>query len=253
MKLKLKSDWKKFDTYNHIISAIQTIFTLKSSVFSDFIKVVELNTSIRKNSSDAEVLKQIWINEEYKVPIEIITEKIQLANAPTILDFGANIGMASLYFKKQFPTAHILAFEPFVDNRALIHSSIKSSPKALWKSESNLELGLDFRDGKEWSVQVKEQMNGHISGDTLMNILNEYNLSEVDILKMDIEGSEFPVFLEDKSIAESLKNIKSIIIEIHDDAGNRVDLYTKIKENHFSVFPLGELDVFLNEKFITQH
>lgn len=253
MKLNLKNSWKKFDTQNHVFLALQSKFDLQTSLISRYIFIPQLNTKIRKDSSDAEVVKQIWIQEEYKQPLELISQQIKLSNQPNILDFGANIGMASLYFKKQFPESKIIAFEPFEENRSMIHPEIMSSPKALWKTNTNLSLGLNFRDGKEWSIQVQENNNGSIIGANLMTILKSFNLDEVDILKIDIEGSEYPVFLEDTTIQTALQNIKSIIIEIHDDAGNREDLYSIIKSCNFLIYPLRELDVFINEKFITSN
>lgn len=251
MKLNLKNNWKKFDTHNYIILKVQTKFTLKSTVFSEFIEIVELKTAIRKNSSDLEVLFQIWVQEEYKNPIDIIQKHIKIGPQTTIFDIGANIGMASMYFKHKFPQANIYSFEPFEANRARISKEFNISPKALWKSNSKLETSLNFRDGKEWSVQVLEDPKGKIQGAKLISLLKDYSIELIDILKIDIEGSEFPAFIEDSTIHEALSRVKSIVIEIHDDAGNRNDLYAKLKEYNFKNYPLGELDVFINEKFIT--
>ncbi len=250
MKFKRKSNWKKYDSYNHLISKIQTKFSLKSTIFSNFIEIEELRTSIRKNSSDAEVLFQIWFHEEYKKPIEIIKNQIKIGNEPIIFDIGANIGMASLYFKNKFPQAKIYSFEPFEANRDRISKEFTISSKALWKTNTKLETSLNFRDGKDWSVQVIETESGIIQGATLSNLMEDFNVTSIDILKVDVEGSEYPALLEDNTIGDTLTRVKAIVIEIHDDAGNRNDLYTKLKECHFINYPLGELDVFINEKFI---
>lgn len=250
MKLKLKNNWKKYDTQNHLISKIQTIFKLNSNIFSDFIEIEELNTAIRKNSSDIEVLFQIWFYEEYKKPIEIIQNHIKIGAQPIIFDIGANIGMASLYFKYKFPQANIYTFEPFESNRSRISKEFNISPKALWKSDCMLKTSMNFRDGKEWSVQVLEDPNGNIPGAKLSTLMKDFNVTSIDILKVDVEGSEYPALLEDNTIEDTLTRVKAIVIEIHDDVGNRNDLYTKLKECHFINYPLGELDVFINEKFI---
>ena len=44
--------------------------------------------------------------------------------------------------------------------------------------------------------------------------MNDYNIDEIDIIKMDIEGSEFYVFYELSDIW--LKKTKILIIEMHD-------------------------------------
>ena len=45
-------------------------------------------------------------------------------------------------------------------------------------------------------------------------MLKDYNIKEIDILKMDIEGSEYYVF--DDSANSWLEKTKIIIIEMHD-------------------------------------
>lgn len=249
-KLKMKNSWNLYDKNNFLISKIQLKFNLESNLFNSTIFIKELSKSIRKNSSDLEVVEQIWLNQEYLKPIEIIEQHFSI-NDPTIFDIGANIGMASLYFKHKFPNASVFAFEPFESNRNQISKQFTISPKALWKSNCTLKTSMEFRDGKEWSVQVQEDTKGNIAGARLLSLLKDYSIEVIDILKMDIEGSEYPVFLEDPTITEALTHVKSIVIEIHDDAGNRNDLYAKLKECNFKNYPLGELDVFINEKFIT--
>lgn len=248
MKVNWKNEYKKFDIQNHIIAKLQSKFTLKSSILSNEIKIEDLNLAFRKNSSDAEVIYQIWVQEEYKKPLEIIKQNIELANKPIIFDIGANIGMASLYFKHKLPLASIYCFEPFKVNRVRIPNQFNVSPKALWKKDTKLEASLNFRDGKEWSVVVMETPEGNIQGAQLSTLMNDFKINSIDILKVDVEGSEYPAFLEDKSIEETLAHVKSIVIEIHDDAGNRNDLYTKLKKCNFINYPLGELDVFINSK-----
>lgn len=242
--------WIAIDKFHYLCRKIESKFQVKSSIFSTLIEIPELQIKLRKNSSDIEVFYQVWTQEEYLEPINIIKKNITISEQPIIFDIGANIGLSALYFNQKFPNASIYAFEPFESNRNQISKQFTVSPKALWKSDSNLKTSMEFRDGKEWSVQVQEDTKGNIAGARLLSLLKEYSIEVIDILKMDIEGSEYPVFLEDPTITEALTHVKSIVIEIHDDAGNRNDLYTKLKECNFINYPLGELDVFINEKFI---
>src|SRR5690606_29753371 len=48
-------------------------------------------------------LKEIFVEEVYKV---------QLRPNPLIIDCGANIGLSVIYFKRHFPDARVIAFEP---------------------------------------------------------------------------------------------------------------------------------------------
>jgi len=242
--------WIAIDKFHYLCLKIESKFQVESSIFSTLIEIPELQIKLRKNSSDIEVFYQVWVQEEYLEPVNIISKHISISEQPIIFDIGANIGLSALYFNQKFPNASIYAFEPFKSNRNQISKQFTISAKALWKSDSKLKTSMEFRDGKDWSVQVLEDPNGNIPGAKLSTLMKDFNITSIDILKVDVEGSEYPAFLEDKSIEETLAHVKSIVIEIHDDAGNRNDLYTKLKECHFINYPLGELDVFINEKFI---
>src|ERR1041385_3761622 len=59
----------------------------------------------RIGSSDWEVFIQIFVNQEYRCVEDIHDPEL-------IIDCGANVGYASLYFLTKFPRAHIIAIEP---------------------------------------------------------------------------------------------------------------------------------------------
>src|SRR5205823_3461478 len=56
-----------------------------------------------------------------------------------------------------------------------------------------------------------------IPGRTLASLLSECSVEHVDLLKVDIEGAEVPLFAATPD--ELLKRIRQITIEFHDDAG----------------------------------
>src|SRR6516164_3678329 len=59
---------------------------------------------LRVPSSDVQTYEQIFLHQDYQFAV---TRPPQ-----TIVDVGANIGLASLYFANRFPQARILALEP---------------------------------------------------------------------------------------------------------------------------------------------
>ena len=74
--------------------------------------------------------------------------------APYIIDCGANVGVSILAFKKSFPDARIVAFEPdpmvFAALRANVEragwSSVEVVNKAVWCDESELEFWQEGSD-----------------------------------------------------------------------------------------------------------
>lgn len=238
-------------------------YTCKRSLLNNFINIYfEINEQnyvmkMRVNSSDFLVWEQIFIREEYKKPIEIIKQKINISERINIIDCGANIGSSPAYFNTFFKDANIIALEPFKSSYEILERNLNinninhtSILGALWSKRVNLDIVRDFRDKKEWSVRTIESFEGDIKAFTLNDIVEMNKLQFIDILKVDIEGGEFEAFLNSKLNKDCLKKIKAVIMEIHDEAGNRERLYRCINKEGFTMVELGELTLFLNKSFL---
>jgi FkbM family methyltransferase len=66
---------------------------------------------------------------------------------------------------------------------------------------------------------------------TLLQLLDEHGLSEVDLLKMDIEGAEFQV-LEDP---EGLRRCRYLIVEVHGLETRRNDFARRLEQMGFEL------------------
>lgn len=72
---------------------------------------------------------------------------------PVILDCGANVGMASLYFKWLYPKAQIKAFEPdpatfqlLQQNMSRNRLDVETHNCALWDEDIELEFFVDSKN-----------------------------------------------------------------------------------------------------------
>lgn len=142
---------------------------------------------------------------------------------PLILDGGANIGMAVLYFKKQFPGARIVAFEPNPAAFALLSRNVAANrlrdvqlhPVAL--AAASGELPLYFGDD---GASLTASLRPHAGGGRTVRVparrLADFLAPEpvVDLLKLDVEGAE-PAILADLSRAGLLRRIRQYIVEYH--------------------------------------
>jgi len=141
--------------------------------------------------------------------------------SPTILDCGSNIGLATIYFKWIYPNCLVSCFEPDPLTFKILKKNIKKN------KFNNIELinaALSDKNGFiDFYINPKKQgsltmstFKGRINGDKIS--VRKENLSKyvkaVDLLKMDIEGSELEV-MEELNKEGKLKNIKEIIIEYH--------------------------------------
>lgn len=168
--------------------------------------------------SDIKTYEQVFVLQDYKFLVE--------KHPKYIVDAGANIGLASIYFANKYPSTKIIAIEPEQSNFELLKKNIAPYPNiipiqaALWNKNEEINL-VDPGLGK-WGFMTENQARvedslGNIChtvmGITIDKILEDYALEKIDILKMDIEGAEREVFSDNSSW---IKKIDSIIIELHE-------------------------------------
>lgn len=168
------------------------------------------------------------------------------ADAPVIIDGGANIGLAIYYFLHLYPHARVIAFEPNPRIFGILSRNIKRNgwenvtvyPYALSGQEGHLsfftqECGLA---GSLTHRNFENVENGISEIEVSVVRLSSYIDGPVDYLKLDIEGSETEVMEE---IAEKIGLVKYITIEFHDGAlsenNSRAKILTLLEKNGFDV------------------
>ncbi|MCT7516346.1 FkbM family methyltransferase [Aliarcobacter cryaerophilus] len=137
---------------------------------------------------------------------------------PFIIDCGANIGLSVIYFKKLFPNAKVIAFEPdkkiFDYMKFNINSfgfkDVELINKGLWKEETVLKFFSEGADGGRIADNTTNENSIEIQTVKLSNYLNKE--VQIDFLKLDIEGAETEVLLECR---DNLNNVQNIFIEYH--------------------------------------
>jgi FkbM family methyltransferase len=169
--------------------------------------------SLRRGTSDIQTFYKIFYFKEYDIKFPI-TPKV-------ILDCGANVGLASVFFSNKYPDAKIIAIEPEASNFDLLKKNTAPYPnvvclqKGIWNREANLTI-VGGKD--KWGFQTLEsdkQTQNSIPAIAINQIMEYYDLEEIDVLKIDIEGAEKELF--EKNIEEWLPKTKFIVIELHDD------------------------------------
>lgn len=144
---------------------------------------------------------------------------------PIIIDAGANIGISTIYFKFYYPQSIITSFEPDPDIFDVLQFNINSLELtdvtalniALWDKETNIQFYKEGADSGSILTSNKEEQTTDVTTKRLSSFLR----SEVDFLKIDIEGAEVSVLKECK---EQLRNVKNIFVEFHSMDYNNEDL-----------------------------
>ncbi|MBZ5504324.1 MAG: FkbM family methyltransferase [Acidobacteriia bacterium] len=146
-------------------------------------------------------------------------------NDPVILDCGANIGMATLYFKWLYPAAQITAFEPDPATFKALQNNI-SSNRLPGVVAHNIALGgqdteISFHVPEAGSLMMSA-VPSRVQGETLQvpcRRLSTFITGEVDLLKLDIEGMEGPV-VDELADSGKLSLVREFVIEIHHNLPN---------------------------------
>ncbi len=202
-------------------------------------------------SSDLGILYQVLGKEEYS-PVVDLAKKLRMSGALRILDAGANVGYATLYFHAAFPQATIAALEIDQNNALQIRKHLESNglttvqlwENALWSRNANLRIRRDFRDQTECSFYVEETLEApEVIGRSLREICDQMQWTAVDILKIDIEGGERYLFETDELADELLRSTRILAIEIHDEFQIRQSVLRHLTRNGFSHLDHGDLTI----------
>jgi FkbM family methyltransferase len=171
---------------------------------------------IRLRTSDVLVVWQVFVSARYEW---------QFAKSPkVIVDAGANVGLASIYYGNRYPEARIIAIEPEISNYEMLKKNVTPYPQvvpvhaALWKENTDLLL-IDQGTGHygfrtvEARTSASLKILGGVRGLTLDTVMAECHVDFIDILKVDIEGAEKEVF-EDASAW--IEKVGAVVVELHD-------------------------------------
>ncbi len=146
-----------------------------------------------------------------------------MPEGPTsIVDAGANIGLASLYFAQRFPKSRIVALEVDQANFDLLTKNTSGYPnitciqKALWFEQAQLSI-LNPTD-EPWAFRVGKVTGGDcasIAGLGVSDLFEYFDSRRIDLLKVDIEGAEKEVFQNETD--KWIDHIGVIAVELHDN------------------------------------
>lgn len=179
--------------------------------------------SIReKYLTDSDILAEVFISNNYNIHL--------LEKDSVFIDVGMNVGIASLYFARYEWVSKVYGFEPFpdtyqqaVDNFTLNNASVRDKiyPKniALSDRDEEIEVAIGHEESGWRNIMCRTE------GKRCVNVVSRKASAEIGeiisknigkqiILKIDTEGSEFPIF-ESLHEADILSDISAVMLEYH--------------------------------------
>lgn len=184
----------------------------------------------RCNTSDIAVIREVFVDQVYDV---------DLPSAPrVILDFGANIGLASLYFARKYPDATIHAFEPVRQNYALLQSqcalngldNVQGHAFGLGDRDQQITLSMDKgglygglhqtapgdRSGNSFDVPIRD----------VRAVLAGLGITSIDLLKIDVEGAEYEIL---RALEDRMATIRCLVGDFHAVDGDADRLWSLVE------------------------
>ena len=181
------------------------------------------------------LFREIFIRQEYEIGM--------YEERPLILDCGANIGMASLFFKYLYLDADIYCFEPLPENNKCLEYNLKDYGRVYIEKFAigNKVKDIKFYYNKGNGLQASAKRDFQKKEITVRQLSLSWYLKDfkkVDLLKLDIEGSEFEV-MEDLDKSKRLKIIDRLVIEVHHNkkgSKSLARLLTILEKNNFQYY-----------------
>jgi FkbM family methyltransferase len=232
-----------------IYSLVNLIILLRLSK-KIYLPGYSLPINLRTKSTDLLTFHQIFTFKEYDMHFK--------DEPKFIIDAGANIGLAALYFNKNYPKAKIIAIEPEKANFKMLEINSKNHKnfylyKRALSNQANLVLNVVDKGLGNWGFVTegegslgKQSVVDTVQTITIDEIMNEYNLEFIDLLKIDIEGGEKELF--DSNYENWLPRTKYIAIELHDGIkmGSSKSFFKAISQYNFSYHKKGDNLLFVN-------
>jgi len=161
-----------------------------------------------------------FFHQAYQIYVQKLYDLDPAKPIRSILDCGAHIGLASIYYAGRFPEATIHGFEadPALCRMAETNVSqlnlsdrITLYPKAVWTHDR----GVRFDSTGDDSGTLSEKGQTQVPSISLKDWISRH---EVDLIKMDIEGAEYEVIRDCQDV---LSKVPYLLLEVHAFGGEQ--------------------------------
>jgi FkbM family methyltransferase len=178
-----------------------------------------IRAPLRPNGVDCKTLAEIFDRRLYE---------LSGGGVKRVLDLGANIGAATLFFAWQCPGAEFACVEPFPGNQVMLRETIRlnriratvfDGAVGTGSGEAELHVGCDA-DMFSLTPAAASGSKLRVRQFAVPELMDALGWDEIDLLKIDIEGYEKTLF---RGSTQWLSRVRFIIGEAHDHVGYRID------------------------------
>lgn len=170
---------------------------------------------MRPAASDIRVVYEIFVCRELEF-------NWPFAAAPArVIDAGANVGYATLAIKRRWPECKIIALEPDAANFEILARNCRDLTgvtllkQGVWSENCHLRVEPESLEMGSWGLRFepcKAEEPGAVNSIGIAELLDQYGWPSCDLLKMDVEGAEIPIFRRRENW---LRRAKAVLVEPH--------------------------------------
>ena len=173
-------------------------------------------------------------------------DKIEFNSGDTVVDCGANVGELYKRLKKNINNLNYIGFEPDPIVFKCLEKNVNSKNVKIYQSalsnKSSIEKLYISSEGADTSLVFLENKES-IEIETIL--LDELNLSNVKLIKMDAEGFELEVLQGSKN---TLKSTKYVSVDFGPEKGTEgintlPDVSNFLYENNFRMVHANTEDI----------
>lgn len=197
--------------------------------------------------------------------IEILIKKtyhpvLPYSSPQWIVDAGANLGLATLYFSSLYPSAQFICYEPSSDTFRYLRRNLEANAiphQAFQKAVADYEGFSSFLTSRS---SMERQLDSVVSapaaqGDesevvevvTLQSEFNKLGIRTVALVKFDVEGAEAALL---RGLGDALSHVQAFAGEVHSPA-LAVETSEMLRAYDFDVTVSGD-HLHATNKFISE-
>jgi FkbM family methyltransferase len=191
----------------------------------------------RVNRGDVRAIAEVWLSGAYELPFPL--------EVRTVIDMGANIGTAAVWFVRHLGAERVVAVEPVADNAELARANLARTDAeaevivaavgpapgtARFELSPDSTLGRLGGDGIEVPVVTPQALVDRLPRD-----------EPIDLVKIDVEGAEQELF--DVDLAW-LERVRCVVIELHGDRVDWRSITSKLTDAGFTHYPIAAADLY---------
>ncbi|HTZ58183.1 MAG TPA: FkbM family methyltransferase [Acidobacteriaceae bacterium] len=186
-----------------------------------------LTITIRGTRGEAVTVAEVLLEDLY-------VRHTKLPPNPVVIDIGGFVGDFAVYAAKYLKASRVIVCEPYPSSWKLLLTNIFNNGyqdqitpvnKAVTDG-SSVQMNIDAPDDRQCEVSAYSGSTtglADVPGISLAQLLRDYSLDVVDLLKIDCEGGEYAII--ESTSSEVFTRIRNIVFEYHpiEDGWNKLE------------------------------